>query len=228
MNELIESNCVPTFYDLAGKVALVTGSSSGIGAETARFLAINKVRVVINGRDNQAIEKIVREIKNAGGEAIGIPADCAKFDELEAMREKIEQKYGPVELLFVFVGGSSKPMPIEDLPADRWDAILESNLKSKFLTVKCFVPSMKKLGRGSIVIMSSSAGRFPSDDAYDYSAAQSAVPLLTQNLAQQLGREGIRVNTVAPCSIATERFKAHVLAERKKLDGLSKDIPQDL
>lgn len=228
MQSLIDSNSVPIFPDLAGKVALVTGSSSGIGAETARFLAINKAKVVINGRRPQAVQKMVKEITDAGGEAIGIPADCTKFDDLEAMRKMIEQKYGPVELLFVFAGGSSKPKPIEELPEESWNEILTSNLTSKFLTVKSFVPSMKKLGHGSIVIMSSSAGRSPSDDAYDYSTAQAAIPLLTQNLAQQLGSEGIRVNAVAPCSIANETFKAHVLAERRKLDGLPKDISQEL
>ena len=144
------------------------------------------------------------------------------------MRKTIEEKFGPVELLFVFAGGSSKPKPIEDLTEERWDAILASNLKSKFLTVKSFIPSMKKMKKGSIIIMSSSAGRFPSDDAYDYSTSQSAVPMFTQNLAQQLGSEGIRVNAVAPCSIANETFKVHVLSEKRKAEGIPKDISQDL
>jgi 3-oxoacyl-[acyl-carrier protein] reductase len=225
---LLESVNLPTFPDLAGKVALVTGSSRGIGAETARFLAINKAKVVINGRNEKAIQDIVDEIKSAGGEAIGIVADCTKFDQIEAMRKTIERKLGPVELLFVFAGGSSKPKSLENLSSERWDEILASNLKSKFLTVKSFVPSMKKIKKGAIIIMTSSAGRAPSDCAYDYSTAQSAIPMFVQNLAQQLGREGIRVNAVAPCSIANEKFKEHVLFEKRKMDGIPKNLSQEM
>lgn len=216
MQILLDANEVPVFPDLAGKIALITGSSRGIGAETARFLAINKVKVVINGRRVQPIQELVDEINNAGGEAIGIAADCTDFVQIEHMRQKIEKELGHVQLLFTFAGGSSKPKSIEEQPLDRWQNILNSNLTSKFLTIKSFVPSMKKNKQGVIIIMSSSAGRSPSDSAYDYSTAQAAIPMLTQNLSQQLGRKGIRVNALAPDSIANDTFKMHVLAEARK------------
>ncbi|MDP3372302.1 MAG: SDR family oxidoreductase [Candidatus Paracaedibacteraceae bacterium] len=225
---LLESKSVAIFPDLAGKVALVTGSSRGIGAETARFLAINKVKVVINGKNLEAVQKMVNEINDAGGKAFGIVADCTNPDQIEKMRIEIEEKFGVVELLFVFAGGSSKPKPIEDIDKNRWEEILNLNLTSKFLTIKYFVPSMKRNGRGVIVLMSSSAGRAPSDCAYDYSTAQAAVPMFTKNLAQQLGSDGIRVNAVAPCSIANETFKAHTLSEKKKDLGLVQVMPPDL
>ncbi|SRR5260221_8757397 len=96
---------VPIFPDLAGKIALVTGSSRGIGAETARYLAVNKVKVVVNGRDREALNDVVAGIKSDGGEVIGIIADCMKYDEIEEMRRDVEDRFGNVDLLVAFAGG---------------------------------------------------------------------------------------------------------------------------
>jgi 3-oxoacyl-[acyl-carrier protein] reductase len=93
----------PVYPDLAGKVALVTGSSRGIGAETARRLAANKVKVVINGRQAEGVERMVAEINACGGAAVGCVADCSKADQLETMRRQIEAQLGAVSLLFAFV-----------------------------------------------------------------------------------------------------------------------------
>ena len=161
------------YPDLAGKVALVTGSSRGIGAETARHLAANQVKVVVNGRQPGAIERVVSEIKASGGTAIGCVADCSKTDQLERMRQEIERQFGAVTLLFAFAGGDGNPEPIEDLTEERWDGVMAGNLKSKFFTVKSFLPGMKQQGMGSIVLMCSAAGRATSQASLAYSSAQA-------------------------------------------------------
>jgi 3-oxoacyl-[acyl-carrier protein] reductase len=115
----------------------------------------------------------------------------------------------------------------------RWDSVLATNLKSKFLTVKAFLPGMKRCGAGSILLMCSSAGRVPSQASLAYSAAQAGVAVLARNLAQQLGQQGIRVNAIAPSAIRNERMQRSKSAEQQ--DKLAKTFairrigePQDV
>jgi 3-oxoacyl-[acyl-carrier protein] reductase len=203
-----EQNSPRAVYpDLAGKVALVTGSSRGIGAETARHLAANGAKVVINGRQAEAVERVVAEINASGGAAVGCVADCSKADQIEGMRQQIERQCGVVSLLFAFAGGDGNPEPIEQLSEERWDSVMAGNLKSKFFTVKTFLPGMKQHGAGSIVLMCSAAGRAPSQASLAYSSAQAGVSMLTRNLAQQVGKSGVRVNAIAPSTVMNDKIR---------------------
>jgi 3-oxoacyl-[acyl-carrier protein] reductase len=204
------------YPDLAGKVALVTGSSRGIGAETARYLAANKVKVVINGRQAEAVERVVAEINASGGAAIGCVADCSRVDQLEGMRQQIERQFGVVSLLFAFAGGDGNPEPIEQLTEERWDLVMAGNLKSKFFTVKSFLPGMKQQGAGSIVLMCSAAGRAPSQASLAYSSAQAGVAMLTRNLAQQLGKAGVRVNAIAPSTVMNDKIRRYMPEDQQR------------
>jgi 3-oxoacyl-[acyl-carrier protein] reductase len=156
---LTAAQTIPMFPDLAGKVAVVSGSSRGIGAETARYLAANHFRLVINARDREALATVVAEIEASGAEVLGVIADCTKVDQVDDMRHKVEDQFGDIELLLVFAGGDGAPEPIEELSETRWDSVLATNVKSKFLTVKAFLPGMKRRGAG--LLMCSSAGRAP-------------------------------------------------------------------
>jgi len=206
----------PVYPDLAGKVALVTGSSRGIGAETARYLAANKVNVVINGRQAEAVERVAAEINASGGAAIGCVADCSKADQLEEMHRQIERQFGVVTLLFAFAGGDGNPEPIEQLSEERWDTVMAGNLKSKLFTVKTFLPGMKRHGSGSIVLMCSAAGRAPSQASLAYSSAQAGVCMLTRNLAQQLGKAGIRVNAIAPSTVMNDKIRKFMPEDQQR------------
>jgi hypothetical protein len=151
---------VPTYPDLAGTVAVVTGSSQGIGAASCRLLAANRAKVVVNGRDQARLQHTVQELRADGGEATGVASDAAQLEALERLREQAERTYGPVEVLGAFVGGGGPPPgPTAQLTEAQWDAAIRGNLGVTFLTLKCFLPGMVQRGRGAIVTMASTAAR---------------------------------------------------------------------
>ena len=147
---------------LDNKVALVTGSSRGIGAAIARVFALNGARVAVHGRDVAALSAVRESIEGSGGRAIQVLADTTKFDEIEAMRRQIERELGPIEILVANAGGSySPPGPLEDTTEEGWHASVEGNLTATFLTIKSILPGMKERKAGNIITISSSAGRRP-------------------------------------------------------------------
>jgi 3-oxoacyl-[acyl-carrier protein] reductase len=190
-----------------GKIALVTGSSRGIGAAIARLLAQQGAKVALHGRDRNALEKVKTEIDQAGGQAISVTGDLTRFAEITAMRDQIQEKLGPVEILVANAGGSyTPPGPLEEIPEEGWRASVDGNLTATFLTLKCFLPGMKARRNGSIITISSAAGRRANPRSpMPYAAAKAGIQLLTQHLAAQTGPFGIRVNCIAPETILTER-----------------------
>jgi 3-oxoacyl-[acyl-carrier protein] reductase len=187
-------------------VALITGSSRGIGAAIARLFAAEGATVAVHGRDHSAVETVRSEIASAGGTAIGVAGDLTIFADLERIRGDIEAAAGPVDVLVANAGAVlTAPGPLEDIPIEGWRATVEANLGATFLTLKAFLPSMKKHGRGDIVTISSTAARRPSTRSpVAYAVAKAAVQLLTQDVALQAGPFGIRANCIAPETILTE------------------------
>jgi 3-oxoacyl-[acyl-carrier protein] reductase len=124
---------VPTYPDLVGKIAVVTGGSGGIGAATCRLLAANGAKVAVNGRDEAAIDAVVGEIGSDGGQAIGVAADVTDFAAIERMRQQVEQELGPVEVLAVFAaGGGPLPGPIAQITEEEWRSAIDGNLSPPF------------------------------------------------------------------------------------------------
>jgi 3-oxoacyl-[acyl-carrier protein] reductase len=197
---------LPSYPDLAGKVAFVTGGSSGIGATTARVLAANGVRVGVSGRNVGAIDRVVSAIREAGGEAIASPADCTKADALAQARELVTRDLGPVEILVAFAGSGGEPTPFLQLTEERWRTVVDDNLTATFLTIKAFAPRMIERRRGAIVTMASSAGRLPGLASPPYAAAKAGIVMLTGHLAKELGPQGVRVNCVAPSAVMNDRL----------------------
>jgi NAD(P)-dependent dehydrogenase (short-subunit alcohol dehydrogenase family) len=133
---------------LQDRVALVTGSSRGIGAAIATLFANEGARVVVHGRDADAVETVRNQIATAGGQAMCCTADLTHYQEIEEVRERIEQVHGPVDILVANAGGStSRPSPFEEISEEAWRTALDSNLTATFLTIKCFLPGMKERGR---------------------------------------------------------------------------------
>jgi 3-oxoacyl-[acyl-carrier protein] reductase len=197
---------------LRDKIALVTGSSRGIGAAIAKLFAQQGASVVVHGRDAAALSAVRAEIEHAGGRAVRVAADTTKFGEIEAMRCEIEHELGPIDILVANAGGSfSRPGPLEQTSEEEWRASLDGNLTAIFLTIKSFVPGMKERRAGSIITISSAAARRPHPAApIPYAAAKGGIEILTRDLAAQVGPYGIRANCIAPETILTERNKQRI------------------
>jgi 3-oxoacyl-[acyl-carrier protein] reductase len=204
---LANDQAVPCYADLVGKVALVTGSSRGIGAAVATALARQGARVVLHGRDTAALATVRGEIERSHGEAIALAADVTRFPQIEDLRKEIERQLGPVHVLVANAGGSStRPGPLEEIPEEAWRASVDGNLTATFLTIKSFLPGMKERKSGNIITMSSAAARRPHPQSpVPYAAAKAGIQMLTQHLAAQVGPFGVRVNCIAPETILTER-----------------------
>jgi 3-oxoacyl-[acyl-carrier protein] reductase len=128
------------------------------------------------------------------------------------MRHTIEDRFGPVDVLVANAGGSvTPPAPLEDIPEEGWRATIDGNLLATFLTLKSFLPGMKQRRSGTVITISSSAGRLPDARApIPYGAAKAAIALLTQDVAAQVGPFGIRANCIAPETILTERNRERI------------------
>lgn len=202
---------------LKDKVALITGSSRGIGVAVAKVFARAGAKVAIHGRDEAALARIASEIQRDGGRVIRVGGDVTKFAEIEVARCQIERELGPVELLVANAGGSfTNPGPLEETSEEGWRASLDGNLTATFLTIKSFLPGMKERRAGNIITMSSAAGRRPHPRApIAYSVAKAGIELMTQDVAAQVGSYGIRANCIAPETILTERNVQRIPDEQK-------------
>ena len=203
---------------LDGKVALVTGSSRGIGAAIATLFAAEGAKVALHGRDEKALAAVRAEIETAGGTAIAVTADVTRFAEIEAARHTVEMELGPIDILVANAGGSyTPPGPIEEIPEAGWHASVDGNLTATFLTIKSILPGMKERRRGTILTMSSASGRWAHPmSPIPYAAAKAGIQILTQDVAAQAGPFGIRVNCIAPESILTEVNRNRIPLEVQK------------
>jgi len=198
--------------ELDGRVALVTGSSRGIGAAIAKLFAERGALVVVHGRDADAVRTVVADIEKSGGHALAAIADLTHYDQIEAMRDSIDQDLGPVDILVANAGGSTvRPGPLEDIAEADWRASVDANLTATFLTIKAFLPGMRQRHSGTIITMSSAAARRPTPQSpLAYAVAKAAIEVLTKQLAAQAGPGGIRVNCIAPEAILTERNQQQI------------------
>ena len=198
--------------ELASRVALVTGSSRGIGAAIASRFARAGASVALHGRDEAALAKVRSDIESVGGRAIAVVADVTQFDDVEAMRERVEQELGPIDVLVANAGGSPvRPGPIEQISEKDWRASMDANLTSTFLTVKSVLPGMKERGHGVVITMASAASRRPHPGSpVAYAAAKAGIEIFTEDLAAQAGPFGIRANCIAPETILTERNEEQI------------------
>jgi 3-oxoacyl-[acyl-carrier protein] reductase len=201
---------------IAGRVALVTGASRGIGAAIAGLLAEHRARV------GAALDRIAADIQAKGGEAVAVTADVTDENAVWSLRESAERAFGPVTLLAACAGGGSRGGPLVEEATSGWRATLETNLTSTFLTLKAFLPAMYEARRGAVVLMSSSAGRQLSGASAAYAAAKAGLQSLMRQAAAEAAPNGVRINAVAPSSIVTERLAAQPPAV---LEAIAKGFP---
>jgi 3-oxoacyl-[acyl-carrier protein] reductase len=190
---------------LKDKVAIVTGSSRGIGAATARLLASQGAKVTVNyARSRAQGEKVVDEITRAGGKAILVAADVTVLEQVETLVRETEATHGPVDIL---VNNASITFPITPFVGHKWEAFenkVLGEMKALFYPCQVVAPGMVKRHAGCIVNISSGLSRVPGPGFVAHSTAKSAMDGFSKSLALELGPHGIRVNVVAPGATDTD------------------------
>ena len=209
--------------DLSGQVALVTGSTSGIGAAMAEALAENGCHVVLNGLGDAAeIEALRAKIAaDHGVEVRYHGANMLKPDEIADMVAFTEREFGRLDIL-LSNAGIQHVAPVEDFPTEKWDAIIAINLTSVFHAAKAAVPVMKRQGRGRIVNLASAHGLVASPFKSAYVAAKHGVMGFTKTLALEVAEQGITCNAICPGYVKTPLVEMQI-ADTAKARGISEE-----
>lgn len=192
-------------FDLTGKVALVTGASSGIGRATAELLAACGASVAVNYNRNEAgASAAVRTITEAGGRAVALRADVTRSADVRELVAAAVREFGPVDVLVNNAGSLVERLKILELTEERWDDVINLNLKSAFLCSQAVAASMMERKRGAVVNVSSIAGRNGGAlGSVHYSTAKGGLITMTKGFAKELAPYGVRVNAVSPGVIDT-------------------------
>jgi 3-oxoacyl-[acyl-carrier protein] reductase len=199
--------------NLAGKVAVVTGSSRGIGRAIALRLAEEGAKVVVNYRGNEAAaQEVVSQIQATGVDAIAVQADVSRSDEAEALINAAIKAYGRVDIL-VNNAGTTRDTLIIRMSEDDWDVVIDTNLKGTFHCIKAVTRPMMRQRYGRIVNISSVSGLAGNAGQANYASAKAGLIGLTKTVAKELGSRGITCNAVAPGYVQTD---------------LTADLPPDL
>ncbi|MGN1103978.1 MAG: SDR family NAD(P)-dependent oxidoreductase [Candidatus Coproplasma sp.] len=196
---------------LKGKVAIVTGSTSGIGIGIARLFAAEGAKVVICGRRKEKGQAVVDRITAEGGEAYYHFMDITDTASIDALYADTVEKYGKIDVLVNNAANVAlKDGKVEELTLEMWDAILQSDLRGTFYATKAVLPYLQKNGGGSIINIGSMASCSGDLGSTAYACAKAGVDKLTQYTALQYGKQNIRCNCVRPGLIVTPENDAHV------------------
>lgn len=200
---------------LEGKVALVTGGTSGIGRASALLFAKEGAKVALTGRRAAEGAAVVAEIEAAGGEGYFIQADLANIAGIPAIVEQVVARYGRLDCAFNNAGVSGGG-PIDTLSEAVWDNVVDTNLKSAFFLLQAEAAQMKRQGRGAIVFNGSVLASIALPGTTIYSASKGGVVSLARAAAVELGPQGIRVNSVNPSITRTPMTEGRIV---KQADG---------
>jgi NAD(P)-dependent dehydrogenase (short-subunit alcohol dehydrogenase family) len=205
-------------FDLTGKVAIITGSSKGIGKSIAEQMAKQGAKVVISSRKAPACEEVAESIRRAGGQAVAIPANISDKAQLEALVAKTRQHFGPIDILVCNAASNPYYGPTEKMPDDAFDKIMRNNILSNIWLVNLCAPDMKAKKDGAIIVVSSIGGLRGTAILGAYGISKAADMALVRNLALELGPHNIRVNTIAPGLVKTD-FARALWEDQKLLDN---------
>lgn len=195
-------------FDLTDKVALITGSTKGIGLAIAQQMAAAGAKVVISSRKQEACDAVVKGIKDAGGEAVAIPCNINYTEELQALVDKTNEAFGQIDILVCnaainpFYGSS------QDIPDSAFQKIMDTNIGQVHRLCRMVLPQMAERKDGVVVIVSSIGGLKGSNVLGAYAISKAADMQIARNLAVEWGPHNIRVNCIAPGLIRTDFAKA--------------------
>jgi 3-oxoacyl-[acyl-carrier protein] reductase len=202
---------------LAGRVALVTGASRGIGRAIAVALAKAGARVAVNERTKAgAASDVVREIEALGTDGLAVCADVSDPDDVDQMVSEVRRELGPVEIL-VNNAAIARALPLEGVRLATWDTTMAVNLRAPFIVSSAVIPDMRARKWGRLLYISSTAARVGGIVGPHYAASKAGLEGLMRAYASLLSKEGITANAIAPALIETEMLAGNVAAEPARL-----------
>jgi NAD(P)-dependent dehydrogenase (short-subunit alcohol dehydrogenase family) len=211
-------------FDLTGRVAVVTGSSRGIGRAIAEQMAAFGARVVVSSRKAEACEPVAAGIRDRGGEAAVIPCNISRKDEVEALVAGTLERFGRIDALVCNAAVNPAYGPLSELTDEAFDKIMGANVKSNLWLCNRVIPGMAERGGGAVVIVSSIAGIRGTEMIGGYGISKAADFALARNLAVEWGPKNVRVNCIAPGLVRTDFAKA-LWEDPKALDARNRGTP---
>lgn len=211
---------------LNDKIALVTGSSKGVGEAIAVALAREGAHVIVHGRDSVQAERVVNAIVSAGGRAYAVLGDLTQDEAVERLVAEVEDRVGAIDILVNNAGGSGPKNDWQTTTAEGWASTYDRNVLAAVRVSKRTLPGMRQAGWGRVINISSGAATMPPATGPDYAAAKAAINAMTASMAKAVAAEGITVNAISP-----ERSKApgsktvfalwrkHAVSRRKSRPG---------
>lgn len=190
-------------FDLTSKVAMVTGSTRGLGETAALALAKAGANVAVCGRNTVDLERVSSHIKNLGRDSEGFILDVTSGEKVREGVRHILDRFGRVDILFNNAGVNHR-VPVLEYPEAEWDRVINTNLKGYFLVAKAVVPQMIEHGYGKVINMSSIFGTVALPNQLAYAASKGGVDQMTKVMALEWARKGISVNAIAPTYFETE------------------------
>lgn len=218
------SAALKDLFSLKDKVAIVTGSSKGIGASMAHALASFGAKVVVSSRKQEAVDAVAQQFREEGLEATGIACHVGKKEQLQVLVEKTRELYGGVDILINNAATNPIFGPVNEASDEVFDKIMGVNVKSPFMLSNLCYESMKERGGGSIIHISSVEGHKPGFGLGLYSVSKAALIMLAKNQAKEWGGANIRVNVICPGLIKT-KFSSALWQNETLLKQLESHLP---
>jgi NAD(P)-dependent dehydrogenase (short-subunit alcohol dehydrogenase family) len=204
----MQENPMRELFRLDGKVALITGSSRGIGRSIAEAMAAFGAKVVVSSRKPAACEEVKSAIVANGGEAVVIPCNIGSKDELQRLVDETKKAYGAIDVLVCNAAVNPHFGPSQEIPDSAFDKVMESNIRSNHWLCQMTIPDMAARGGGVVVIVSSIGGLKGSDKLGAYGISKAADMQMARNLAVEWGPKNVRVNCIAPGLVRTDFARA--------------------
>jgi len=195
-------------FDLKDRVAIVTGSTRGIGRAIAEFYARAGAKVVISSRKQEACNEVAAELEAAGHEVLAVPCHVGRKEDLQTLVDRTMAKWGRIDILVCNAATNPTYGPLSELSDEAWDKIMETNVRGTFWLCNMVLPLMAQNGGGSVILLSSIAGLRASTNIGAYGVSKAAEAGLARNLAAEWGPKNIRVNAIAPGLVKTDFARA--------------------
>lgn len=197
-----------SLFSLEGKVALITGSTKGIGKAIAHRMAEQGAKVVISSRNQDACEEVAAELRGQGLEAIGVACNINYQEQLENLAKTASAEFGKVDILVCNAALNPFFGPSQEIPDEAFDKVMHANIGSVHRLCKLVIPGMAEAGGGAVIIVSSIGGLKGTDALGAYSISKAADMQIARNLAVEWGPKNVRVNCIAPGLVRTDFARA--------------------